>query len=242
MSFKQSIKRPVKKVLRQAIAVRHRLGVRPAKQVMWISHHVPKTAGTSFRRALDSAFGHPNVCKAYHISNYAPRLSAGKAVWVPPWTKVIHGHFSPHQNHNRQFPSAQRIVWIRDPVSRVVSLLNFIDGRTMRSEHFEDFKRSFPRNQVPFEERLDQFLKTTELEGQTRIYKQYLYSFGKEDFAFVGRTEHYEEDILKLHDLMGVELPALHVNAASKRSPSAIDRAYFQNVLSEEYEIISLFL
>jgi hypothetical protein len=70
--------------------------------------HVPKSAGTSFQKILNKAFGDAMVL------HYGPRFVVGQK------TRCIQGHCSA-PNYASFAPNIRRIMWFRDPVERVVS-------------------------------------------------------------------------------------------------------------------------
>src|ERR1700678_709074 len=83
---------------------------------MVISVHVPKSAGTSFRRVLDE------VCGARIWDNYGTIFSRdqARAELVPPGARIIHGHFIADA-FDDLFPRRRLVTWVRHPVERLVS-------------------------------------------------------------------------------------------------------------------------
>lgn len=80
-----------------------------------IFHHLPKTAGSTFRRFLESLFDPQEVCP-HEIDDEIKALSEDE------WRRyrMFAGHFS-YDLLNRFFCDDIRIVFLRDPVERIVS-------------------------------------------------------------------------------------------------------------------------
>ena len=83
---------------------------------MIISVHVPKCAGTSFGRILETQHG-DRLWKNYGA--IFTREEARKDL-IPDGTQCIHGHFFADA-FSDLFPAGQLITWVRHPVERVVS-------------------------------------------------------------------------------------------------------------------------
>ena len=80
---------------------------------MVVSVHIPKCAGTSFRRVLNE------LCAARTWCNYGANFSKDDA-WaglIPAGTEVIHGHFIADAFEGL-FPRRRLITWVRHPVER----------------------------------------------------------------------------------------------------------------------------
>ncbi|MGK7895088.1 MAG: sulfotransferase family 2 domain-containing protein, partial [Xenococcus sp. (in: cyanobacteria)] len=86
-----------------------------------ISIHVPKTAGTTFKKVLRQVY-HPEEI----FFDYAHRGDVrNKMLTNPkPGVKVIHGHF-PANKYDSKFPDSRKILWLRDPIKRLISLYFF---------------------------------------------------------------------------------------------------------------------
>jgi hypothetical protein len=164
-----------------------------------ISVHLPKTAGLSFRAALEEHYGERF---AFDYGDYplahAPAERHRKALQAALESPVrdlggigcIHGHFLPV----KYLLLADRldcrfVTWMREPVARLVS-------------HFHYWQRSYdPVSNLPsplhrrvVEEHwsLEQFCQAPELRN---VYTEFLWGFPLQRFDFIGITEHYEEDL-----------------------------------------------
>lgn len=146
-----------------------------------ISLHIPKTAGTSFRAALEAEYG------ADLTPVYGGIGVDGRAC------RAVHGHFSPSQ-----FWSAGRhaalIMWLRDPAERIAS--------------YYDFWRSSAAHGNPnHDEFLASDMTLTEFAAwepiRTEFETMYIEALSPADFTFVGIAERYDEDLARLADRLG---------------------------------------
>ncbi len=163
-----------------------------------VSVHLPKTAGTSFRAALQTHY------RDSLLEDYAMlpmQLPRGRREWqslrdayrardeITPSIRAIHGHFLPVKYRvalrDRQ---ARYITWLRDPVDRLVSHYHY-----WRRDYSGDDPRQPLRNRMIGERwSLERFCLGSELRN---LYRQYLWRFPVERFAFIGITEHYAQDL-----------------------------------------------
>jgi hypothetical protein len=165
---------------------------------MIISLHLPKTAGSSFRFALATHFGRallldyadPPIMSvpAYERNRGALKASIRNGNRGRPGIECIHGHFLPLKYlllGARQ--EVTFITWMRHPVERMVS-------------HYRYWRRIYdPRKAQGLQQTvveqawsLERFCLGPELRN---FYAQFLWGFPLEQFAFVGITEFYEEDL-----------------------------------------------
>jgi len=206
--------------------------------VQWLSHHIPKTAGKSLLHSFRLSFGMNHIQEAYSDSLLHKRLSLGKPVWVARTAKVLHGHFSPHENHVEQFPNARRIIWIRDPVERNISLLGHILNHTLIQSRFVSFKTKYTLSEHSFEELFSIMMTDKSLYSATRIYDLYLQGVRKSNFAFVGQVNRYKEDLIRLEEIMGIKLTQHFENVNSTNNDHKIDIQYYKKLLQSEYELL----
>lgn len=206
--------------------------------VKWLSHHIPKTAGTSFYYTLENEFGIEGVWRAYDHFKLGRKLTQGKPVYVPSKAKVVHGHFRPHDHHHIYFPNAQRIVWFRDPLETAWSWmrhwLKYKEGETYEYIHEKYIKDKNPDLETLFE----CLLKDEKTWHPTRIFSAFLQNSKREDFAFVGRVSHYEEDLKRLSEVMGTPLKSFQENINVENKDLPFDRDKFKSILQTEYDFI----
>lgn len=174
----------------------------PESQVEIISIHVPKTAGSFFNYVLGQVYGnylfhdyqkqiHPSlfhVIKAIPQANYEFINNL-----LTTNIKAIHGHFS-IAKYEGYFPNAKRIVWLRNPIERIISTYYFIlsEPRTWAD----------PMSKFIAELHLDiyDFVELPAIQNQ--IYNYYCRGQGLSEFDFVGIYEYLDEDIIELKHLM----------------------------------------
>lgn len=201
-----------------------------------ISVHIPKTAGSSFHAILKDYYG----WRLKHIQKQQDiaRFSTGKKYRSnKPFVKAVHGHIRPHENWKRQYKKAKWVCWLRDPAERVVSAYYHLE----KTQHLSD------RNQRLFAElqpTILDFVRLEKFKGVTRIYQHFLGDFNPEDFAFIGRTEHFEKDLARFEKVIGAnQLTRKNENiGTNKKHISAADRDAIKRELSAEYDIYNNFL
>ncbi|WP_194945001.1 sulfotransferase family 2 domain-containing protein [Shewanella sp. TC10] len=205
--------------------------------VEWLSYHIPKTAGTSLRFALEKGMGLNKVQYAYK-ETFASELNKGNCVWCPPSAKLLHGHFKYHPNQDVIYPNARKMIWLREPSERAWSLFN----------HWLNVKNSVQfeiiRDEFLCDKRFaaDKHLLFNHLIQETRFEKQfgcnsfYTNGLSHDNYDFIGRTEHYAEDINKLAERLKMQLPNLTLNrAAGVSSLCNKNRELFKVLFKNEY-------
>jgi hypothetical protein len=193
-----------------------------------VSLHLPKTAGTGFGALLREAFG-ISLREDYAAPpmQFAPRQRQWRAVrdgwrlrgaW-PPGLRAVHGHFLPvHYRVALAGRPAHFITWLREPVERLVSHYHY-----WRHDYAGDDPAQPLRNRILAEDwSLERFCLGPELRD---LYRQYLWGFAPRRFAFIGLTEHYDQDLARFaRDWLGrAPAPAERVNAGPPRA--ALDPA-----------------
>jgi hypothetical protein len=93
--------------------------------------HIPKTAGTSIRAAMQKAIGHENC---YVLGDSEPWQNFRKSAPSLGDTPVLAGHFS--MTDLSLVPGERKIFTIlRDPVSRIISYYGFLKRRPNTALH-----------------------------------------------------------------------------------------------------------
>lgn len=206
-----------------------------------ISIHVPKTAGVSFRTLLQSQYGENNVVfdyadqvldpqapynadkKTYQECVEKPFLQ--KILQSPNATrdgfKVIHGHFAT-KKYKGLFPNAKRIVWLRHPISRLIShyyyWLNLPVGN-----------HSVQKSIVEKGLSLRAFAQLDIMRNVlTRVF---LDGVNPEDFAFIGIQEQFDKDLSILAEKLGWNLSSFYPEAKIMNKGHYSDNAYSLDAL-----------
>ena len=205
-----------------------------ASRVAWVSYHIPKTAGTSFREALRQAFGPARVFAVYDGS--CGIMSRGEPIWLPGSASIVHGHFRPHVRHPQIFTRGKRITWLRDPVERAWSLLNHTLEVRNNGTLFQLVETEFLDRGVTDREQIFKSL----IHRRPRFFREYeanYQSLDREFFHFIGCTDRYEEDLRRLAETMQMPLAAERLNRRSDQRPTPSLNSKELAVFDEEYRI-----
>ncbi|WP_458070125.1 hypothetical protein [Rhodanobacter sp. BL-MT-08] len=163
-----------------------------------ISLHLPKTAGTSFRVSLANHFGDryrgDYDDQAISKTTYRRRKEAmlsGAKIFRQGLAGVdcVHGHFLPFKYRPLSLiRDLTFITWMREPAARLISHYHYWQ------ESYSE-RTAAPHHRQVVEERwtLEEFCLSEKFQN---IYTQYLWCFPLENFAFIGISEHYQEDLL----------------------------------------------
>jgi hypothetical protein len=170
-----------------------------------ISVHIPKTAGTAFRRVLEKAFAPDALLLDYvgrsreSISLFETDVTARrnqnlrKMAEIPPQARCVHGHFW-LRKYAEQFPSARKIVWLRHPVHRLISHYFFWKNR--------------PSDNRPQKRMLDERMTLLEFAAlkdmQNVVTKTFLNDF-------IGVQEFFAQDLERLQKMMGWQIQSVPV-------------------------------
>lgn len=157
-----------------------------------VSVHVPKTAGTSFRVILQSVYGDALV-QDYPDRYDNPLLQDDLDVGLTG-KLVVHGHFH-ESKYNMVAPSAKKIVWVRNPISRVISHFHYLRTVAQNPKYRLNEHR---------EEIIEKDLSLLRFAALPKISNFYTKNYIQEldNFLFVGITEFFAEDIVALSRLM----------------------------------------
>lgn len=157
-------------------------------KVELISIHVPKAAGTTFKQVLRQVYNPDEIFFDYpHKGNNRNRM----LIQPKPEVRIIHGHF-PAPKYNQKFPEAKKIIWLRNPIKRLISLYFFwktwqilVANDELNLEQLKDANLSF----IEFAEKpeMQNLIKLNFVQNEKLI-----------DFYFVGIHEFFTED---LHEL-----------------------------------------
>ncbi len=157
---------------------------------MWLVVHIPKTAGTSLRWALEKYFGKSQIILDYGLHSDVTSDVVRKHLYNEDDSKgpqslfeevscrairVLVGHF-PLQRYSDVFGAKNIITFVRDPLVRICSeFLHRTNNKTFTGTFSEFVQRPGYRN-----------LQSRLLEG------------GSAD-VFIGVTEHYTESLQRIN-------------------------------------------
>lgn len=208
-------------------------------EVTWLSHHIPKTAGTSLRVAYENAVGKRNVFKLYKPVEVT-RFEQGEICLPKHRPFIIHGHYKPDFRQLAIGGDVKRLVWLRDPVQRAWSLLRHLTDVQQHKPEFELLTAQFGKKATaPDEEVLEFFLANREFAHLNRPYQNYFKNVGLESFDFIGCMENFDADLARLSGQMQVKLSIAKSNV--RHSKVSIDTSDFKHYLAKEYKVIEKF-
>lgn len=185
---------------------------------MIISCHIPKTAGTSFRYALEASFGN----RLY--LDYGDRVgwSGDQAeTWrrgrgLPEAIKsdsieVIHGHFYLKKYLDIDRDTAM-VTFLREPIDRVISNYRFL---------YENPQIDHPLVKE-FHQELPTLLEWANLPQARDLQSKVLNGCHIEKLAFVGITERYRESLLRFDSLFNTDLANLDTGEFHNKSTNSL--------------------
>lgn len=187
---------------------------------MIISMHLPKTAGTSFRLALEEHFGERLLLdyadrplgQSQEEAEAAATAAAQQSAEMNfAGVDCIHGHFLATKYASR--PDVTFVTWLREPVDRLQSHYMYW-RQTPTADNIAPLRRRM----------LDEDWSFSDFAFQSRLqnfYSQFLAGVPLDAFRFVGITEHYAEDLAEFGaSVLGAEIPVRHLNASDTPADS----------------------
>jgi hypothetical protein len=215
--------------------------LRRPRDLALVSYHIPKTAGTSFRKMLEAEFGKSNVVGLYRPQE-ANAFSRGFKFHFKNKFSVIHGHFKPHKNHKSLYPSAKTMVWVRDPVERIWSHVGHLLKLKEQHPHFDELSKIyFQKRNVSQSEIVSDIIKNRSLPYMVDNYSRFFSNVPINDIDFVGSIHQFDRHVLLLNEMLSIKLKPKMTNVLSC---SAIPREIkaLESFLCHEYEIVSGYL
>lgn len=204
-----------------------------------ISVHVPKTAGVTFRTLLQAVYGQSAVRLDYgdRVLDPTSPFQTDPASWragtrreigsIPGGVRVIHGHFGAAK-YADVFPEARRIVWLREPVARLVS-------------HYHYWRELPPTGHSLHRRVLDERLSLLEFARlapmRNVVANVFLRGVPLDGFAFVGVQERFAAGLERLAALLG--WPPVGEVGAENRHPRSDYQAQSLHAAARE-EIAAL--
>ena len=182
-----------------------------------ISVHVPKCAGTSFRKWIGSIYGSSSILYDYEDRPIDPtsRMNTDEKEFLreargrrelPTNIKVVHGHFWIEKYAH--VVGAARITFLRHPLDRTLS-------------HYFYWQKTEPDGHALHTRFLSEgmdVLKFAEMPEISGLYRNYFFRHcDMSSFDFIGSFDAFEEDLMHLEKLLGVRGERARVNASPHR-------------------------
>jgi hypothetical protein len=206
-----------------------------------LSIHIPKTAGSSFQKTLESIYGNekfmrldftlrPDVhglnitAKNQTDQSFLDKISSEQS--LSSSIEVLHGHihFSDFINSFEIHPELKVITWLRDPYERIVSNYNYLHSV------FESDVKHTPKSRKIFKRLVMSIADFAKLPRDVKMYSDYLSGQRIEDYTFIGLVEEYNDELKRLSKTMDwSSTPTYFINKTSNKSITPT---------SEEAEII----
>lgn len=175
--------------------------------------HVPKTAGTSFRKAAESFFGKKNVLYDYSPSSVETSPLVNRWVYdegdylkfQENMSRTKCGFLSGHVNATKYvhlFGARQAVTFLRDPVQRVVS------------EYYHFVRNNDYKEDLPSFYRKPQFINR-----QSKI----MHGIPLAAVGLLGLTEEYESSLAMLNALYGTNIEPAAMNIGRKDKAQRYD-------------------
>lgn len=206
------------------------------RKVCWLSHHIPKTAGTSLWNSYLKQFGRHNLYRLYEPSKVIAFQATGELANYKN-ELVVHGHYKPTTAQLRISKDARRVVWLRDPVQRAWSLLHHLVAVQKHKIEFQILYEKFGERLFNIDEDIFLYYLTEKrLKHLNNPYANYFKEVPISDFDFVGMVEKYDSDMDKLSGIMGAKLSPIEKNV--RKAKLSIESRDFERFLEPEYEIV----
>jgi hypothetical protein len=178
--------------------------------------HIPKTAGTSLRMALD---GQPERLRAVCVYPEDPFISPmrcfelGRAAFDE--TDVVVGHF-PYGFHAISHRPYRYISLVREPFAMVMSYYlyaKYVQDSPHVSGYSSIYEAVERSNVVEFDNILIRcFANRLDLEPITEADLLTAKRNIRKDFSYIGTVENIRTSIDRIKGIFGVDIPLLHIN------------------------------
>lgn len=206
-----------------------------------IFYHIPKTGGTTVTSLLNQQFPRSSICP----DNFYYELNNRTLSELMNY-RFIRGHFFFH-SQLLAIPEAKRIVFLRDPVERVLSEQRFFE-RHYSNRPDDLYKEHFLPPGPPIQTAKNQqclFLSSLDPTDPTISDAHHLESAKhnlEHAFFFIGLMEKMNESITKLYNLMGWQLPKnIPKHQITQENPRLRDTPLLQAIAERNWADIELY-
>ncbi|MEA1983721.1 MAG: sulfotransferase family 2 domain-containing protein, partial [Campylobacterota bacterium] len=196
--------------------------------------HIPKTAGTSFRTALQEIYSKKETLQDYgdkssETSHIIIKEAENRGVLIPYMienkTAFITGHFHARKYLALLKDDVQWCTFLRDPIDRVLSEYNHLVANNTYHVSFTAFYRQHPQ-----------------INRQTKLMS----GLSLEEFFFIGITEEYTLSIKLFNYLTNSNIPSLELNInrnKNKTVSNSLDKETLKelkNLNAKDYKLYEL--
>ena len=211
---------------------------------LWVFHHIPKTAGSSFSH--DLAKMRPPYMNIHvdHAKTDVTVEDQLNIVTEEAIRRACAGELRSCSGHLRrqhidrieaEVPNTAFVTILRHPVDRVISSYRY--QRTETHPGHEDFIRAFPTLEDFVRDRTSQNGISKFLWGMGRLPRPHeIARLLFERYSFVGTQESYDESVGIIARLMGAELPEVtsqvNITPDNARTTVSVDRALRREIAS----------
>jgi len=160
-----------------------------------VSIHIPKTAGSSFKQLLEET--NKSISYSYDQLPLLQRFynKEVKKVSVDNESDILHGHFIADSVSDIRSLDLQYIVWLRNPVERVVS-------------HYFYWQRN-PNINQPICKKIMEGLTLKEfsqIESMRNVQSFFLGQVPLKQFSFIGIQEKFQDSISKFNTIFDLNI------------------------------------
>jgi hypothetical protein len=209
------------------------------KSPQLISIHIPKTAGTSFRNILKQVYGEKEVVRFDISMRGVVRLNEHPYEKNDlPKARVLHGHFS-YEAIVSKFKLSEEIpliTWVRDPVQRVISNYQYLESRLI------DILQEEKHDLHILEKMQRSLIEYARTEINRNRQSKFLKGIRPDQFAFIGITEYFENDLKLMSDKLGWnQIPETLYHNVTDATPHPVSDAERDEIRSLNADDVSLY-
>lgn len=162
----------------------------------FISIHIPRTGGTTFRNLLFYWYGIINVYHDETHKSYIPNVEVGPIPSNIHMFDVIHGHF-PYKKY--EYMGLPTVVWVRNPVDILISQYYVLKKHNVTPRS--------PKIHLEVVEKRMGLLEYAEYKGSRNTLHKFIGGVSLDKFAFIGITEHYAHSLSNLRKWNRLPIP-----------------------------------